>query len=313
MSAKEYTRALKNLAQQAGFDFCRISQSGYLDSEVRRLENWLSQGLQGGMGYMSRNIDLRLDPSKLLPGAQSVVVLAINYHTSVQPTFPRVSMYASGRDYHKVIKKKMKGIVREMQTIAGNFVARGFVDSAPVLERAWAVRSGMGFIGKSGNLIIPKAGSYFFLATIICDLELEYDPSFDTEHCGDCTLCIDACPTSAILPDKVVDGGRCISYYTIETKEEHWKEDSPDLDQWLFGCDACQTVCPWNRFSRNTNISDFQRKDALQTWNYEDWEDLSKEDFENQFAGSPLRRKGYEGIKSTLKYLHQTRQTEDDE
>ncbi len=303
MSAQKHTEELRALALSESFDFCQISQAAYLEEEAPKLEKWLKNKYQGGMDYMERNFDLRLDPRKLVPDAKSVIVLAMNYHTPVQETTPRVSMYASGRDYHKVIKKKLKRIISQLQITVGDFAARGFVDSAPVLERAWAVRSGLGFVGKNGNLIIPRAGSYFFLATIICDLELVYDPPFATDHCGDCTLCIDACPTDAILSGKEIDGSRCISYYSIETKNNEWENENPNLDSWLFGCDICQTVCPWNRFSKDTLVDDFQRKTQLQNWTYADWENLSESEFDAVFQGSPLKRKGYEGIKSTLEYL----------
>ncbi len=307
MNTAEITQLIKSQSQELGFSACRIAKSEFLESEAPKMESWLRAGHQGEMGYMERNMDLRLDPSLLVPGAKSVVVLMLNYYQESLASEPKVSVYAAGRDYHKVIKKKLKSIIRTLKDKIGDFSVRGFVDSAPVLERAWAVRSGLGFVGKNGNLITPKVGSYFFLATLICDLELEYDAPFVTDHCGDCTLCVDACPTGAILPGKVVAGDKCISYYTIETKNSDWQSEKPNLDGWLFGCDVCQSVCPWNRFGTPTREPDLATKKELQNWGYADWARLSEADFEEVFFDSPLKRKGYEGVMGTLRYLRKVR------
>ncbi len=306
MSKAQNSLRIKSLAEQEGFSMCRMAQSEYLYSEEPKLESWLKKGHHGDMGYMERNMDLRLDPSKLVPGAKSVVVLMYNYFQPSLKSVPYVSIYAAGRDYHKVIKKKLKNIIKTLKAEIGDFAVRGFVDSAPVLERAWAVRSGIGFVGKNGNLIVPKAGSFFFLATLICDLDLEYDTPFITDHCGDCTLCIDACPTQAILPGKIIAGEKCISYFTIETKEDTWQSENPDLQNWLFGCDVCQTVCPWNRFSTPTREADFTPKPALMDYDKDQWAEMTEEHFEEVFFDSPLKRKGYKGVMSTLKYLDNT-------
>ncbi len=310
MSPREITRQIHQYAAREGFSASRVARSEFLVSEAPKLEAWLRAGHQGDMSYMERNMDLRLDPSKLVPSAKSVVVLMLNYYQEPLASEPKVSVYAAGRDYHKVIKRKLKSVIRSLKTEIGDFAVRGFVDSAPVLERAWAVRSGLGFVGKNGNLIAPRAGSFFFLATLICDLELEYDAPFATDHCGDCTLCIDACPTQAILPGRVVAGDKCISYYTIETKDSDWQADKPHMDSWLFGCDVCQTVCPWNRFSIPTSEPDFTAKTQLQNWTYDDWNQMTESEFEEVFFDSPLKRKGYEGLRSTLEYLHDNKKAE---
>ncbi len=303
MDASRYTRRIKELALEYDFSGCRLAKSEFLSSEEPKLEEWLRKGYNGDMGYMEKNMDLRLDPSKLVPGAKSVVVFIYNYYQKPLGAEPKVSVYAAGRDYHKVIKKKLKGIIRSLKSEFGDFAVRGFVDSAPVLERAWAVKSGLGFVGKNGNLIAPKAGSFFFIATLICDLELDYDPPFLTDHCGDCTLCIDACPTQAILPGKVISGDKCISYYNIETKDDNWHKEKPQLDNWLFGCDVCQTICPWNRFSVATREEEFTPNKAFHEFDLEDWSRLTPDKFEEIFYDSPLKRKGYEGVQGVLKYL----------
>ena len=255
------TLYIKQSAAGLGFEHCGISKAIYLDDDAKRLENWLNKGMHGKMQYMENYFDLRVDPAKLVPGAKSVITLLLNYFPAEKQNSaaPKISKYAYGTDYHDVIRQKLKSLLELIKLKTGDINGRGFVDSAPVLERTWAQKSGLGFIGKNGNLINKKNGSYFFIATLIVDLELEYDDPYVKDYCGTCTKCIDHCPTEAILPGKVIDGSKCISYFTIELKDALIPESMKGkFSNWMFGCDVCQDVCPWNRFSSSGNEIKFK-------------------------------------------------------
>lgn len=255
---------------------------------------------------MENHFDLRINPTKLLPGAKSVVTLLKNYYPSATQVddIPKISKYAYGKDYHEVIRKQLKAFLHEINQQIGAVEGRGFVDSAPVLERSWAVKSGLGWIGKNGNLINKKQGSFFFIATLIVDIELDYDDNFAKDYCGICTKCIDACPTDAILPNKVVDGSKCISYFTIELKEQLIPDSMKGkFDDWMFGCDTCQDVCPWNRFSNPHNEEAFTPLNEILHYKAADWEMLTEESFKTIFINSPLKRTKYAGIKRNLRFI----------
>jgi epoxyqueuosine reductase len=301
----ENTRLVKSLAATYGFEQCGIAKAQPLDEDARRLERWLSQGMHGQMKYMENHFDLRVDPSKLVPGAKSVITLLKNYY----PEKPigsdlHVSKYAYGKDYHEIIKSQLRQMIAELQEKLGQFTGRGFVDSAPVLERSWAQRSGLGWIGRNGNLITKQAGSFFFIATLIVDLELEYDDPFAKDYCGSCNKCVEACPTEAILPDKTINGSKCISYFTIELKDEIIPgEMKGKFRNWMFGCDVCQDVCPWNRFSKPHNEDGFAPLSELLNLSTKEWEEMSEEAFKKIFKQSPLSRSKYRGIQRNIKFL----------
>jgi epoxyqueuosine reductase len=302
----ERNRSIKSMAQRLGFDACGIAQAMPLDEDARRLEQWLLAGHQGSMQYMERHFDLRTDPTKLVPGARSVITLLYNYYPEQHTTQSdlKISKYAYGIDYHYVIRNKLNAFMHEIETEIGAINGRGFVDSAPVLERSWAQRSGLGWVGKNGNLINKQKGSFFFLATLITDLAIEPDQPFATDHCGTCTRCIDACPTEAILPGPVIAGNKCISYFTIELKEKLIPADmTGKFDGWLFGCDVCQDVCPWNRFSKPTQEPAFTPIPGILNLSTKDWDEMSEEVFRKMFKDSPLKRTGYEGIKRNLRFI----------
>jgi epoxyqueuosine reductase len=258
------------------------------------------------MHYMEKNFELRVNPYKLVPGAKSVISFLVNYFPdeNQEKNIPKISKYAYGKDYHTVIRPKLYWILEEMKSKFGDFQGRGFVDSAPVLEKSWAAISGLGWIGKNGNLINKKKGSFFFIATLIVDIELEYDRPMAADFCGTCTRCIDACPTSAIEPGKVVNGSKCISYFTIELKDLLIPDSMKDkFDQWMFGCDVCQDVCPWNRFSTPTRESAFRPITEILNFGEKDWEEMSEEEFKKIFADSPLKRAKYSGIRRNLQFI----------
>ena len=307
MSNTEYhTQQVKGFARNLGFDYCGIARVQKLDDDARRLENWLNKGYHGAMQYMENHFDMRVDPSKLVPGAKSVITLMINYFPPKQQVeeAPRIAKYAYGKDYHEVIRKKLNLLLSLIDEHIGEVHGRGFVDSAPVLERSWAQRSGLGWIGKNGNLLTKQQGSFLFIATLIVDIELEYDDPFVKDYCGTCRKCIDACPTDAILDNKVVDGSRCISYFTIELKDMLIPSDMEGkFDGWMFGCDTCQDVCPWNRFATTSDELEFTPISELLNFKTSEWEELTEESFKKIFRHSPLKRAKFEGIKRNLTFL----------
>jgi epoxyqueuosine reductase len=301
-----HTQLVKQTATALGFDSCGLAKAVKLDEDARRLEKWLNKGYQGSMNYMERYFDKRVDPRELVPGAKSVITLTLNYYPSQKQdsSAPQVSKYAYGKDYHEVIKEKLNSFLLILKEKIGEINGRGFIDSAPVLERTWAQKSGLGWVGKNGNLINKQSGSFFFIATLITDLELEYDDPFAKDHCGTCTRCIDTCPTDAILNDKVIDGSKCISYFTIELKDALIPNDMRGkFDNMLFGCDVCQDVCPWNRFSKPTNEAGFTPLPEILNFSMNDWEDLTEESFKKIFRDSPVKRAKYKGIKRNLKFI----------
>ncbi len=305
-AADKYTGMVKELSAAYGFDYCGIAKAQPLDVEAHRLETWLKAGMHGGMQYMENYFDLRIDPTKLVPGAKSVITLLKNYFPPVPVTSPqlKISKYALGNDYHSVIKESLKKLIISLQEGIGQFNGRGFVDSAPVLERTWAEKSGLGWVGKNGNLITKQSGSFFFIATLIVDVALNYDDPFAKDFCGSCRKCIDACPTEAILPDKVINGSKCISYFTIELKDEIIPEEMKGKFQnWMFGCDICQDVCPWNRFSTPHSETQFTPLTEVLNLSTKEWEELSEEMFQNIFKHSPLRRARHKGIQRNIKFL----------
>ena len=309
MNLNEKSRLIKLLAVESGFDFCGIAAARPLDEDARKLEKWLQQGKQGSMHYMENHFDLRVNPYKLLPGAKSVISLLMNYFpvADQEKDIPKISKYAYGKDYHTVIRPKLEFILARMKEMFGDFHGRGFVDSAPVLERSWAVLSGLGWVGKNGNLIRKGNGSFFFIATLVIDLELEYDTPTSTDYCGTCTRCIDACPTEAIEPGKVVDGSKCISYFTIELKDLLIPEQMKDkFDNWMFGCDICQDVCPWNRFSKPTSESEFAPIAEILHLREKDWEEMTEDGFKKIFTTSPLKRAKFQGIKRNLHFIRKS-------
>lgn len=283
---------------------CGISKAGFLEEEAPRLEHWLNQNHQGQMSYMENNFDKRLNPTLLVDGAKSVVSLLLNYYpTELQNQEGyKISKYAYGQDYHFVIKEKLKEFLFSIQSTIGDVSGRAFVDSAPVLDKAWAAKSGLGWIGKNSNLITQKVGSFYFIAELIIDLELDYDYA-TTDHCGTCTACIDACPTEAIVAPYIVDGSKCISYFTIELKENIPAEMKGKFNDWAFGCDICQDVCPWNKFSKPHNEPLFNPNSELLSMSKKDWEEITEETFNLVFKNSPLKRTKYEGMLRNINFI----------
>lgn len=285
---------------------CHVAKAAFMSDESRRLEQWLNKGYHGHMQYMANHFDKRVDPRLLVPGAKSVISLAYNYFTDSTPTdttAPKISMYAYGKDYHKVVRKKLESLFQWMKTTFGDIDGRVFVDSAPVLERDWAKRSGLGWIGKNTMVIHPRKGSWFFLAEVITDLEMIYDQPMH-DYCGTCTRCIDACPTEAIYKDGyVMDGSKCISYLTIELKQSIPDEFKGKMENWIFGCDICQQVCPWNRFSQPHTEPLFEPSSQMMSMTKKDWEELSEPIFNTIFEGSAVKRTKYVGLKRNLDFL----------
>lgn len=305
-NAQKYSQLIKQESSRLGFMFCGISKSGYLEEEAPRLENWLKNNYNGKMAYMENHFDMRLDPRKLVEGSRSVISLALNYYPDSTQFIdvPKISKYAYGSDYHDIIKEKLKELLLFIHTQIGEVTGRAFVDSAPVLDRAWAKKAGFGWIGKNSNLINKKSGSFFFLAELIIDLELSYDIAEDKDYCGTCTKCIDACPTQAIIGHSIVDGSKCISYLTIELKEELPSEFKGKMDDWIFGCDICQDVCPWNRFSTNHNEPGFNPHPDLLNMKKSDWEEITEDIFKKIFKGSAVKRTRYSGLKRNIDFLN---------
>ncbi len=299
-----YSSIIKQEAKRLGFDFCGISKAEFLEEEAPRLESWLKQNRHGKMEYMENHFDKRLDPRLLVEGARSVVSLLYNYYPAQtqNPDAPKISKYAYGLDYHEVIKDKLKEFLNTLKEQIGDVNGRAFVDSAPVLDKAWAKKSGLGWIGKNANLINKQQGSFFFIAELIIDLELDYDGPM-ADYCGTCTRCIDACPTQAIVEPFVVDGSKCISYFTIELKEAIPEDFKNKFDNWAFGCDVCQDVCPWNRFSIPHQEPQFINHTGLLNYSTEEWHEMTEEVFSKVFKNSAVKRTKYKGLKRNLEFI----------
>ncbi len=303
-SISQRTSLIKAEAKRLGFLSCGVSKAGFLEEEAPRLEKWLNQNRHGEMQYMENHFDKRLDPTKLVEGSKSVISLLLNYFPSEQqnPESYKISKYAYGTDYHFVIKDKLKSLLHFIQEEIGEVHGRAFVDSAPVLDKAWAAKSGLGWIGKHSNLLTQQVGSFYFIAELIVDLDLEYDTPV-TDHCGTCTACIDACPTQAIVEPYVVDGSKCISYFTIELKNEIPGEFQGKFDEWMFGCDVCQDVCPWNRFSKPHREPLFDPNPELLSFTKKDWEEITEDVFKKVFQKSAVKRTKLSGLKRNIDFL----------
>ena len=302
--ASTYSQFIKSEAKRLGFLSCGISKAEFLETEAPRLEKWLKSNAHGEMHYMENHFDKRLDPTKLVEGSKSVVSLLLNYFPSeIQNSESyKLSKYAYGTDYHFVIKAKLKTLLESIQDEIGEVHGRAFVDSAPVLDKAWAAKSGLGWIGKHSNLLTQQVGSFYFIAELIIDLELEYD-HIVSDHCGTCTACIDACPTEAITEPYVVDGSKCISYFTIELKDNIPTEFKGQFEDWMFGCDVCQDVCPWNRFSKAHNEPLFNPHPELLAMTKKDWEEITKDTFNKVFKKSAVKRTKFDGLQRNISFL----------
>ncbi|WP_394759026.1 tRNA epoxyqueuosine(34) reductase QueG [Flavobacterium sp.] len=300
----KYTNLIKSEAKRLGFLSCGISKAGFLEEEAPRLENWLDKQMQGQMSYMENNFDKRLNPTLLVDDAKSVISLLLNYYPQeIQNSDSyKISKYSYGQDYHFVIKEKLNALLYFIQTEIGEVSGRAFVDSAPVLDKAWAAKSGLGWIGKNSNLLSKQVGSFYFIAELIVDLDLEYDYA-TTDHCGSCTACIDACPTEAIVAPYIVDGSKCISYFTIELKENIPLEMKGKFDDWAFGCDVCQDVCPWNKFSKPHSEPLFHPNSEILSYTKKDWEEITEDTFKKIFKDSAVKRTKLEGLKRNINFL----------
>jgi epoxyqueuosine reductase len=300
----QYTDQIKAEAQRLGFLSCGISKAGFLEEEAPRLESWLNQNMHGEMAYMENHFDKRLDPTKLVPESKSVISLLLNYFPGEiqNEDSYKISKYAYGTDYHFVIKDKLKALLHFIETEIGAVHGRAFVDSAPVLDKVWAAKSGLGWMGKHTNLLTKKFGSFYFIAELILDLDLKYDTPV-TDHCGSCTACIDACPTQAIVEPYVVDGSKCISYFTIELKNEIPSGLSGQFDDWMFGCDICQDVCPWNQFSKPHQQPLFDPNPELLSMSKKEWADITEEVFQQLFRKSAVKRTKFSGLKRNINFL----------
>jgi epoxyqueuosine reductase len=301
---EKYTQLIKAESKRLGFLSCGISKAGFLEEEAPRLEAWLNKNHHGQMSYMENHFDKRLNPTLLVDDAKSVISLLLNYFPSEEQNTDsyKISKYAYGQDYHFVIKEKLKELLHTIQSEIGAVSGRAFVDSAPVLDKAWAAKSGLGWIGKNSNLISQKTGSFFFIAELIIDLELEYDHA-TTDHCGTCTACIDSCPTEAIVSPYVVDGSKCISYFTIELKDNLPQEMKGKFNDWMFGCDVCQDVCPWNRFSKPHSEPLFNPNKELLSFTKKDWEEITEDTFNKVFKNSAVKRTKLSGLSRNIKFL----------
>lgn len=306
MNATSHTQLIRAEAHRLGFSFVGFAKARQLDEEARKLEAWLNKGYHGEMGYMANHFEKRIDPTKLVPGAKSIIVLMYNYFPKEEqkdPNAPKLARYAYGEDYHFVLKRKLKDLLQFIREEIGEVDGRCFVDSAPVMERDWAKYAGVGWTGKNTLLIHPKAGSYFFLAELILDLELEADAPI-RDHCGTCRRCIDACPTDAISPEGyLLDGSKCISYLTIELKNAIPEEFKGRMENWMFGCDICQEVCPWNRFSKPHKESHFEPKEGMLEMSKRDWEEITEVVFRELFRKSAVKRTKYSGLKRNIEFL----------
>jgi len=305
MNKSLLSHKIKSEAAVIGFDFCGISKAEFLKEEAPRLEDWLNKNYNGSMGYMQNYFDQRLNPALLVNGAKSVISVLLNYYPAERQNTlsAKISKYAYGIDYHFVLKKKLSKLLEYIKEISGNINARIFVDSAPVMDKVWAKKGGLGWVGKNSNLINKNSGSFFFIGEIICDLELEYDGPVK-DFCGTCTKCIDSCPTEAIVEPFVVDGSKCISHFTIELKDQIPNDFKGKFDDWMFGCDICQDVCPWNRFSSPHNNVEFGILPEIKTNTNKDWEEITEEVFNKVFKNSPLKRTKYSGFKRNLNFLN---------
>lgn len=305
MNPSHYSVQIKSIAHALGFNFCGISKAEFLEAEAPRLTEWLKRGYAGKMSYLENYFDKRLDPTLLVPGAKSVVSLLYNYYPEIDHAKEgelKIAKYAYGEDYHHVVKDKLKLFMEKITEQIGEVQGRAFVDSAPVMERAWAKRAGVGWVGKNTLLINKNSGSFYFLAELIIDLELEYDGPVK-DYCGTCTACMDACPTDAIPAPYVVDGSKCISYYTIELKDELPNEVKGKFQDWIFGCDICQDVCPWNRFSKPHNEPAFKPHPELQHMTARDWQEITADVFRQVFKDSAVKRTKFEGLKRNISFL----------
>jgi len=301
----KYSKIIKEKAKGLGFLSCGIAKAGFLQEEAPKLEQWLQEGRHGKMSYMENHFDKRLDPTVLVPGAKSVVSLLLNYHTEEKqsdPEAPKISTYAYGQDYHTVIKEKLTQLMLHLREEIGEIDGRVFVDSAPVMDKAWASKAGLGWVGKNTNLISKQVGSFFFIAELIIDLELEYDLPV-ADHCGSCTACLDACPTEALIAPYQIDGSKCISYATIELKEAIPDTFRDKMEGWAFGCDICQTVCPWNRFATPHQETAFMPKKELLDFTSKEWHELTEETFKRVFQKSAVKRAKFSGLERNIKFL----------
>ncbi|WP_339726680.1 tRNA epoxyqueuosine(34) reductase QueG [Maribacter stanieri] len=300
----KWTNSIKTEAKRLGFLSCGISKSDFLEEEAPRLEKWLNKNMNGEMSYMANHFDKRLDPRLLVEGSKSVISLLLNYYPEETQTADsyKISKYAYGQDYHHIIKSKLRQLQEFITEEIGEINGRAFVDSAPVLDKAWAAKSGLGWIGKNSNLLTQQVGSFYFIAELIVDIELEYDHAV-TDHCGTCTACLDACPTQAIVEPYVVDGRKCISYFTIELKNELPSEMKGSFDDWMFGCDVCQDVCPWNRFSKPHNEPLFNPNPDLLSMTKKDWEEITVDVFQKVFKKSAVKRTKYDGLTRNIDFL----------
>lgn len=305
MQKQKYTQLIRQKAYELGFEEIGISKAEFLEEEAPRLEDWLNQNMHGEMGYLANHFDKRLDPTKLVPGAKSVISLSYNYYTDkdLKSDSYKLSKYAYGRDYHKVVKKKLKILTQFIQEEIGEIEGRAFVDSAPVMEKAWAKKSGLGWIGKNSLMLTKGKGSFFFLSELIIDLELEYDNAYTKDYCGSCTKCIDACPTDAIFEPYQVDASKCISYFTIELKDEIPNKMKGTFEDWIFGCDICQDVCPINSRAKVHEQTDFEPKEGLLDMSKKDWQEITEEVFEKLFFGTPVNRTKFKGLKRNIDFL----------
>ena len=306
--AATYSKLIKKEATRLGFLSCGISRAEFLEDEAPRLENWLKNKYQGELSYMENHFDKRLDPRLLVDGAKSVISLSYNYFTTQSqsdPTAPKLSKYAYGTDYHFVIKEKLKELLSFIQNHIGEVSGRAFVDSAPVLDKAWAERAGLGWVGKHSLLLSKKKGSFFFLSELIIDLELDYDTRITTDHCGSCTKCIDACPTEAIIDNRIIDASKCISYLTIELKDNIPDPFKGKMENWAFGCDICQDVCPWNRFSMPHQEPAFDPHPDLLDMTRQEWEEITEDTFKKVFKKSAVKRTKFAGLKRNIDFLNQ--------